>query len=183
MLRQKQSELAKSVQDVKFRYNLMTEKYEMQKKHFEEVLSRDNTDLEDKRKLIADNHKDNLVYKDKLEKLNEEIISKKQKLWHKDEENSKQTKLAKLEAKIETNIASHKKTLEFFEKNNNCPTCTQKIEQVFKVQKCQHEKTKIDKLEKNLQDLLVEIAKNDVKVKELNVLSDKLSNLNVDGKN
>ena len=97
LLRQKQSELAKSVQDVKFRYNLMTEKYEMQKKHFEEVLSRDNTDLEDKRKLIADNHKDNLVYKDKLEKLNEEIISKKQKLWHKDEENSKQTKLAKLE--------------------------------------------------------------------------------------
>ena len=180
LLRQKQSELAKSVQDVKFRYNLMTEKYEMQKKHFEEVLSRDNTDLEDKRKLIADNHKDNLVYKDKLEKLNEEIISKKQKLWHKDEENSKQTKLAKLEAKIETNIASHKKTLEFFEKNNNCPTCTQKIEQGFKVQKCQHEKTKIDKLEKGLQDLLVEIAKNDVKVKELNVLSDKLSNLNVE---
>jgi hypothetical protein len=180
LLRAKQGELAKSVQDVKFKYNLMTEKYDMQKKHFEQVLDRDNTDLEDKRKLIADNHKDNLVYKDKLEKLNEEIISKKQKLWHKDEHDKKATQLAKLEAKIETNILNHKKTLDFFEKNNTCPTCTQQIEAGFKAQKCEHEKTKIGKLESGLKDLLSEVIKNETKVNELNKLSEKLSDLNVE---
>ena len=180
LLRAKQGELAKSVQDVKVKYNLMTEKYDMQKKHFEQVLDRDNADLEDKRKLIADNHKDNLVYKDKLEKINEEIISKKQKLWHKDEHDKKATQLAKLETKIETNISNHKKTLEFFEKNNTCPTCTQQIEAGFKAQKCEHEKTKIGKLESGLKDLLSEVAKNETKVNELNILSEKLSDLNVE---
>ena len=180
LLRAKQGELSKSVQDVKVRYNLMTEKYDMQKKHFEQVLDRDNTDLEDKRKLIADNHKDNLVYKDKLEKINEEIISKKQKLWHKDEHDKKATQFAKLEAKIETNISNHKKTLQFFEKNNTCPTCTQQIEAGFKAQKCEHEKTKIDKLESGLKDLLGEVSKNETKVNELNKLSEKLSDLNVE---
>jgi len=180
LLRAKQGELNKAVQDVRYKYNLMSEKFELQKKHFEEVLDRDNIDISDKRKQLADNEKDNLVYKDKLEKLNEEIISKKQKIWHKSEYDKKANQLAKLEAKIETNLSNHKKTLEFFEKNNNCPTCTQKIDQGFKAQKCQHEQTKITELEKGLKELLIEISKTENKVNEMSVLSDKLNNLKVE---
>ena len=47
LLRQKQGELNKSVVDVKHRYDLMTEKYELQKKHFEEIQSRDYRDIDE----------------------------------------------------------------------------------------------------------------------------------------
>ena len=52
LLRQKQGELNKSVIDVKHRYDLMTEKYELQKKHFEEIQNRDNTDIEDRKEQL-----------------------------------------------------------------------------------------------------------------------------------
>ena len=45
LLRQKQGELNKAVVDVKHRYDLMTEKYELQKAHFEQIQNRDNTDI------------------------------------------------------------------------------------------------------------------------------------------
>ena len=41
------SELSKRSR-CKHRYDLMTEKYELQKKHFEEIQNRDNTDIEDR---------------------------------------------------------------------------------------------------------------------------------------
>ena len=54
MLRAKQGELAKSVVDVRHRFDLMTEKYELQKKHFEEIQNRDKSDVEDKRKQLKE---------------------------------------------------------------------------------------------------------------------------------
>ena len=48
LLRTKQGELAKSVVDVKHRYDLLNEKYELQKKHFDEIQDRDKSDIEDR---------------------------------------------------------------------------------------------------------------------------------------
>ena len=59
LLRSKQGELAKSVVDVKHRFDLMTEKYELQKKHFEEIQNRDKSDVEDKRKQLKENEQSN----------------------------------------------------------------------------------------------------------------------------
>ena len=56
--------------------------------------------------------------------------------------------LNKLETKIESNLETHKKTLSFFKENDNCPVCTQKIDEEFKENKCEHEKNTITKLER-----------------------------------
>ena len=48
---------------------------------------------------------------------------------------TKLKQLEKLETKIEHNLETHKKNLDFFEQNDNCPTCTQKIEEKFRDEK------------------------------------------------
>ncbi len=56
---------------------------------------------------------------------------------------SKLKQLEKLETKIEQNLETHKKSLDFFEQNDNCPVCTQKIEEKFRDEKIAKERSKV----------------------------------------
>jgi len=179
LLRQKQGELNKSVIDVKHQYDLMKEKYELQKSHFEQIKNRDTTDIEDRKQQLKENEQNNYDYNQKLQLLNEKIISIKSELWSGDKYNRKAIQLSKLETKIETNLTSHKKNLHFFEENDNCPTCTQPIDKTFKQGKVFTEKNKISELESGLKDLSSEIEKTQDKIKEMNKINDKLSELNI----
>jgi len=179
LLRQKQGELNKSVIDVKHRYDLMQEKYELQKKHFEEIKNRDTSDIEDRKKQLKENEQSNYEYNQKLQLLNEKIISTKAEVWSGEKYNKKSNELVKLESKIEHNLDTHRKTLSFFQNNDSCPTCTQPIDQQFKLDKINSEANKINELELGLQKLFDEKGKTDEKLKELNKISQKLSELNI----
>ena len=82
--------------------------------------------------------------------MNESIEFKKKKVKDKLKVDMKYGQLQKLETKIETNLNSHRKTLQFFKDNDSCPTCTQPIDKEFKQDKCNHEHTTISKLEKEI---------------------------------
>ena len=179
LLRQKQGELNKSVIDVKHRYDLMQEKYELQKKHFEEIKNRDTSDIEDRKKQLKENEQSNYEYNQKLQLLNEKIISTKAEVWSGEKYNKKSNELVKLESKIEHNLDTHRKTLSFFQNNDSCPTCTQPIDQQFKLDKINSEANKINELELGLQKLFDEKGKTDEKLKELNKINQKLSELNI----
>ena len=180
LLRAKQGELSKAVVDVKHRYDLMTEKYELQKKHFEQIQSRDTTDIENKKQQLEENKKYNDQYNNQLQKLNEEIISTKDQLQDKEKFNKKANELSKLEAKIETNLLNHKKNLEFFQENETCPTCTQQLEAEFRGEKIAFERGKITTLEDGLKGLLDEIVKTETRINEMAKVSEKITNLNIE---
>ena len=71
LLRHKQGELSKDVTDVRHKFDLMTEKYELQKNHFEQIQKRDNTDITDKREQLEQNETYNKQYSQQLQNLNE----------------------------------------------------------------------------------------------------------------
>ena len=179
LLRHKQAELSKNIIDVRHRYDLMSEKYQLQKDHFEQIQNRDNTDIEDRKGQLKENEKSNYEYNQKLQLLNEKIISTKAEIWGGDKYTRKGTELSKLEAKIETNLINHKKTLAFFETNDTCNTCTQPIDQVFKQSKISSEKNKISELESGLINLSTEINKTQDKITEYNKIADRLNDLNI----
>ena len=179
LLRQKQGELNKAVIDVRHRYDLMTEKYELQKKHFEEIQNRDNTDIEDRKEQLKENEKSNYEYNQKLQLLNEKIISTKAEMWGGEKYTRKETELTKLETKIEHNLETHKKKVSFFEQNNNCPTCTQPIDERFKQTQIYEGKKKINELEEGLQKLFAEIENTKGKIKEMDAINQRLNDLNI----
>ena len=179
LLRHKQAELSKNVVDVKHRFDLMNEKYELQKAHFEQIQNRDNTDIEDRKNQLKENDKSNYEYNQKLQLLNEKIISTKAEIWGGDKYARKGTELSKLETKIETNLSNHKKTLSFFQNNDTCNTCTQPIDKVFKQQKISSEANKISELEAGLIQLTGEIKKNQSKIDEMNNIKDRINDLNI----
>ena len=179
LIRQKQNELGKSVVEVKHRFDLLSEKYNLQKKHFEEIQSKDNTVIEDKKKQLKENEVSNYEYNQKLQLLNEKIISTKSEIWGGEKHTQKSNELAKLEAKIETNLSNHKKTLDFFQNNDTCNTCTQPIDKNFKLKKINEEAQKISDLEIGLQNLEKEINKTDEKISEYKEIEKRLNKLNL----
>ena len=179
LLRHKQAELSKNIIDVRHRYDLMSEKYQLQKDHFEQIQNRDNTDIEDRKGQLKENEKSNYEYNQKLQLLNEKIISTKAEIWGGDKYTRKGTELSKLETKIETNLSNHKKTLSFFQNNDTCNTCTQPIDKVFKQQKINSEANKISELEAGLTQLTGEIKKNQSKIDEMNNIKDRINDLNI----
>ena len=179
LLRQKQGELSKAVVDVRHRYDLMTEKYELQKKHFEEIQNRDNTDIEDRREQLKENEQSNYEYNQKLQLLNEKIISTKAEIWGSEKVFKKEKELDKLETKIEHKLEKEKRDVEFFEKNDNCPTCTQPIDLRFKQTEIYEGKKKISELEEGLQKLSAEMGKTQEQIKQYKAVEKKLNDLDI----
>ena len=180
ILRTQQSDLQKSLTEVRHHCELIKTKYETEAKHLKSLETHGNDFQTHKKKLLDKNTVDATNYQRKIQELNESIAVQKEKVKDKLADEIKLQKLQKLETKIETNLNSHKKTLEFFKNNNNCPTCTQQIDDTFKVQKCTHEEGTITKLQMGLSDLLEEISKVETKVTEFAKISNKINEMNVE---
>ena len=100
-------------------------------------------------------------------------------MWGGEKYTRKETELTKLETKIEHNLETHKKKVSFFEQNNNCPTCTQPIDERFKQTQIYEGKKKINELEEGLQKLFAEIENTKGKIKEMDAINQRLNDLNI----
>ena len=179
ILRSQQSDLQKTVTEIKHKADLLESKYELETKHYNEIKNRNVSDKDYKQDTIKKNEEDLQDYRQKIAKYNDEIEKTNVKLTDKDVTDNKLKKLYKLETKIEQNLENHKKSLSFFEENDTCPTCTQPLEEDFKDEKIVQEKNKITVLEDGVKNLLEEISKNEEKIKEFDQISKKLSDLNL----
>jgi len=180
ILRSQQSDLQKSLTEVRHQAELIKSKYETEAKYLK-TLEAQGTDFQaHKQKILDKNTVDLKNYQKKIQELNESIAVQKERVKDKLSDEIKLSKLQKLETKIETNLSSHKKTLTFFKENDTCPTCTQPIDSEFKEQKCNHEQTTISKLSSGLSQLVEELTKQEEKVVEFGKISNKIQDMNVE---
>ena len=180
ILRSQQSDLQKSLTEVRHQCELIKTKYETEAKHLKS-LEDQGTDIQThKQKLLNKNDTDSANYQQKIQELNESIAVQKEKVKDKLKVDMKYGQLQKLETKIETNLNSHRKTLQFFKDNDSCPTCTQPIDKEFKESKCNHEHTTISKLEKGLSQLVEELTRQEERVVEMGRISNKIQDMTVE---
>ena len=180
ILRSQQSDLQKNITDIRHKCDLINSKYELETKHFNELQGRNIDDKDYKQNLLNKNNKDLQEYLSKITSINAEIENHKNNIAEQEKINAKANQLSKLEAKIETNLLKHKRTLDFFKNNDTCPECTQNINEKFKTTKIKTEQEVINKLDGGLKDLLSEIIKTETKINEINSISQKIQSLNVD---
>ena len=180
ILRSQQSDLQKKMVEVRHQCDLIKTKYESEAKYLKSLEDHGTDNQAVALRKIEENTQNKEEFDRKLQKLNEEIAVSQSKLSGQDTTKNKVKELRKLETKIETNLSSHKKTLDFFTDNDNCPTCTQPIEKDFKEQKCNHTHETISKLSKGLSELVEELTKQEEKVMEFGKISNKMQEMNVE---
>jgi len=180
ILRDQQGQLSKEVLDMRHKCDLIQTKYETELKHFNALSDLNTNDIDDKKVQLEKHTKAKEEYTIKIDSLNKQIDSFKEQLEDKEETDKKLKQLLKMETKIEHNLYNHKKNLEFFQENDNCPTCTQPLEAEFRGEKIAFEKGKITVLEDGVQKLSEEVTKMEEKVNHFGAISKKLSDLYVD---
>ena len=180
ILRSQQSDLTKEITEMRHRCDLIEQKYDVELKHYNQISDLNTSDIDGKKKLLEKNEEDNKKYSEQIQKLNEEILATKNQLQDKEQVETKLKQLSKMESKIEHNLESHKKNLQFFQDNDNCPTCTQQLEAEFRGEKIAFEKGKVTVLEDGMKKLVEEITKVETKITEMDKVSKKLNELHVD---
>ncbi len=180
ILRSQQSDLQKKLTEVRHQCELIKSKYETEAKYLKSLEDQGTDFQTGKQKSLEKNRQSETEYREKIKQLNIEIESTNSLLVDKDKVKGQYNQLTKLEGKIENNLSNHQKTLDFFLNNDNCPTCTQPIEEEFKSKKKIEETTTIQKLENGLEELLQEITKTEEKVTEMSGVSKKVQDLNVE---
>ena len=177
LLRIKNQELTKNVLEIKHKCDLLDEKYNLEKKHFETIKNKNENILSDKEHLLKQNEEDIKKYNAKLSEIDNELSYLKTSISDKPDVDVKVNKLQILEAKLETNILNHKTNLETLQESDVCPTCGQDIKQDVKEIKIAERNAKILKLETGLKDLISETLKAEQRVNKIGSISEKVSDL------
>jgi len=180
ILRSQQSDLQKLVTETKHKCDLIESKFKLQSEHFNVLKNRNVSDKDYKQQTLDKHNQDILNYNSKIQHINIELEHQNTILEAGKPHKTKLSKLSKLETKIEHNLESHKKTLDFFLKNETCNVCTQPIDENFKQNKISSEAQKISTLESGMNDLLKEITQTETKVKEMDAIANKINELHVD---
>jgi len=177
ILRSQQSDLQKKLTEVRHQCELIKTKYETEAKYLNTLEAKGTDNQTVALRKLEENKTNRQLYTQKLQGLNEAIAVSQNALVGKEDTEKKLKELEKFETKIEQNLETHKKSLKFFEENDNCPVCTQKIDDQFKANKCEHEKGTITKLEDGLAQLVGEISKQEQKVSAFTKVSEKISDM------
>ena len=179
ILRPQQSELVRNVSDLSHQCDLIEQKYDTEQKHYKAISDLNLNDLEGKRKTLDKNKEAETEYHRQIDNINRQLEKYEVDIRDKDKTEKKLNQLTKLEAKIEQNLNTHQKTLNFFEDNDSCPTCTQPIAVDFKKDKITYEKGKVVSLNDGMKQIMDEIAKHETAIANFTNIASKINELNV----
>ncbi len=199
LVKEKLSVNKETVTNKKYSIDLVEQKYDIQKKHIDELRQNNEEKIKEYEKEIETNKEviisltaDNKFLQTKVDEY-EKTVSVY------DEIQSKVGKLTKIETQIESLILKNRKDIEFFHNHDNCPTCKQTIDSTFKVNEVtslknkifdcekglndlekkvrveQDRLNKISKIQKEMQQLQVKIATNQTSIQEITKYIDKLN--------
>lgn len=132
--------------------NLQKQNIEDNKKHNEEEIKKKQEEIEQSNSQIESLQKDIGLIQKHIDVLLKKVSDEKLV-------NSKLKKLFQLEAKIETNIKKNEKDIQFYEQNDNCPTCQQNIEKHHRDQQIRERKNKVSNQQTGLKEIETEVTK------------------------
>ena len=159
LLKQKLKVNADDIRDVEYQTSLTSEKVDLQDKYIDEMKKNKDKLLGEKTKLQKSNQEE--IHK-RLAKIGEfefEIKTLMKKINDADSVKSKYQKLQSIKSTLNEKHRAHSSTINFFETNEDCPTCQQHISKLFKDDILKKKRKDTDKISQGLSELKDELAK------------------------
>ena len=153
LLKNKNKSLLEDIRDVEYNYDLTKEKVNLQEKFIEEVVNNKSVIIAENRQKVYDNNftidakKDDVkalqIENDELAVNAEEHTKVEQKL----------KKLTQTEAALQNRKSEHERQIQFFQTNDECPSCEQPITESTKQTQIESRTTKIGDIKNGISDL------------------------------
>ena len=155
----------------------LSDKVEMQTNFIEELENRGKQSIkqnEDKIKGLL-NEENNLI--NACEGMNQEMSSLEKRLETHSGATEKLSKLGNLKGKISNKVSRITKEHKFFTENSVCPTCTQPIEEDFRINKIDDAQSRAKELQSGYKELEEAIKNEQERERQFTVLSKEITSL------
>ena len=178
IIREKIRSQKDEINTLDFKKDNIKDKLEMQEKFIDELENRGKKDIEDKKGKIkeltveADTH---LEHNQILESKSCDLVEDQEKVTG---ANKKLKKLNNLKGKISQKVATITKEHKFFTDNTVCPTCTQSIEESFRLNKIDDVQNTAKELQSGYKELEEAIQKEEERERQFTTLSKEITKLN-----
>ena len=168
LFREKQKAQDELIKTDDFDYQIVDDRIITQKKHIEEIGTKNLETIEQKEKDVKKSYTDIANYEEDVRKVKSEITALQKEILDQTKVNTKHKKLHTMEAKIENTCKKHKKDLKFFETHSDCPMCQQDIDKEYKKLMIQKKKDKVDEINVGMKQLDKEIKAVEKRLEKIN---------------
>jgi DNA repair exonuclease SbcCD ATPase subunit len=156
----------------------LKEKEQMQKNFIEELENRGNANINANQEKIAKLDGEVGVYMTEISKIEEDVFKFTKEQDEVVGAGDKLVKLNNLKGKISQKVSAITKEHKFFTENSVCPTCTQTIEESFRLNRITDAQNKAKELQKGYQDLEETIKIEQERERQFIALSKEITKLN-----
>jgi len=156
------------------------DKVEMQKNFISELENRGNANINLNKEKISSLMSENESYMSHNNKIEKKIAAVTKQIDEVSGSGKKLSKLINLKGKISQKVSSITENYKFFNENTVCPTCTQNIEEEFRLNKIVDAQNKIDELSQGIDELDEAIKGEKKREHQFNSLSKEILKLNND---
>ena len=153
LLKNKNKSLLEDIRDVEYKYDLTKEKVNLQEKFIEEVVNNKSVIIAENRQKVYDNNFTIDAKKDDVKALqveNDELVVDAEEHTKVEQ---KLKKLTQTEAALQNRKSEHERQIQFFQTNDECPSCEQPITESTKQTQIESRTTKIGDIENGITDL------------------------------
>ena len=180
VVKDKLRHLRDNIKILELRKESLTDKVSMQKKFIEEIESRGKQDIKEKRGKkdgFANEILNFITHNEELETEVTGLIEDQEKVTG---ASKTLLKLNNLKGKMSNKVSTLTKEHKFFTDNVTCPTCTQNIEESFRLNRIAEVETKAKELQDGYKELQFKIKSEQERELSFNTLSKEITKLNND---
>ena len=180
VVKDKLRHLRDDIKILELRKENLTDKVSMQKKFIEEIESRGKQDIKEKVEKKDKFGSEIITLTTQNESLNDSVSGLNQKQEKVTGATKTLLKLNNLKGKMSNKVSTLTKEHKFFTDNVTCPTCTQNIEESFRLNRIAEVETKAKELQDGYKELQFKIKSEQERELQFNTLSKEITKLNND---
>ena len=178
LLKDKVRENNEEIKTLDYQIHLLDEKIDLQKKYMLELEKKTKEEITRKENKISELLQNENEFHNEIARLSSEVQKHSEDMKEVANSTTKLKKLNTFLLKIQSKLNNCKKEHDFFADNHVCPTCTQELDEDFRQEKINEGASELNKMNTGVEDLLLEIAKEEEREHKFTKLSDQVMQLN-----
>jgi DNA repair exonuclease SbcCD ATPase subunit len=164
----------------KYDIDLTEQKYSLQKKHIDELKQNNEDKVKEYEGEISGSANTISTLAEQIELFSNEVQQLQILVNAKAETEAKVKTITKLESQIESNLSKFRKDINFFQHNDDCPTCRQAIAMEFKEKELTLLGTKVTECDHGLQELEKKLLAEQTKLNSISETQKKIQELQIE---
>ena len=173
LLKQKLKDLQEELTSIDNRYELNIEKIGLQENYIDDLKKNKDKLISSKKESIENNNKAIQVRTEQRTEMEDENKIYRNKIKDQNDTEQKERKLKDLRATLAEKHKSHSSMLDFFNDNEDCPTCQQHIDEAFKEEMIVKQKQEVEKYQSGMDKMKSELLSTKERLKEIKEIADK----------